>query len=640
MLDLMSRIYKKPRLIVVDIILLNLALLVSFFMRFDAAWDSYFNYSYIIVITVIGLIILYFSNLYNKMWQYASIGELLSIVKVSVVINLTLVLYVYFTRTGFPRSVLLINFLVDVFILGVSRFGLRLLRERLIANVQKDINTRVLIVGAGDAAEILIREMNKHTELGRFIVGLIDDDPAKANLEIHGKKVLGNRYDIPGILEEYNIDEVVIAIPSAQGKEVKGIFELCAKDGVKVNIVPGMYEIINGDVNLSQIREVKVEDLLGREQVKLNNRVIAEHVENKTVLVTGAGGSIGSELCRQIARFNPGRLLMLDIYENNLYFLDLELKEKYKELEFEPIIGSIRDRDKLRYLFAKYQPDLVFHAAAHKHVPLMEHNPEEAVNNNIFGTRNLIEVADEFSVERFVLISTDKAVNPTNVMGATKRVAEMFIQTINKESKTKFMAVRFGNVLGSHGSVIPLFKKQIAGGGPVTVTHKDVIRYFMTIPEAVQLVIQAGSIGQGGEVFVLDMGEPVRIIDLAKDLIKLSGLKLGEDIDIEITGLRPGEKLFEELLNDDENHVATEHDRISITRLEEIDIVKLDRAMKKLELIVRTGDTAGIIKLLVDLVGTYKPNRDNIRELVFNRKKLSISGEQFKAEEEVAISRE
>ena len=643
MLDLMNRIYKKPRLIIVDIILLNLALLVSFFMRFDAEWTLYFNYTYIIVITVIGLIILYFSNLYNKMWQYASIGELFSIVKVSVLINLIFVVYVFFSRTGFPRSVLLINFLVDVFILGASRFGLRLLRERLIGNNQKHITTRVLIVGAGDAAEILIREMNKHNELGRYIVGLIDDDPGKRNLEIHGKEVLGNRYDIPEIIEGYRVDEVVIAIPSARGKEIKGIFELCSKGDVKVNIVPGMYEIINGDVNLSQIREVKVEDLLGREQVKLNNRVIAEHVENKTVLVTGAGGSIGSELCRQIARFNPQRLLMLDIYENNLYFLDLELSEKYQEIVFEPIIASIRDRDKLRYLFAKYQPDVVFHAAAHKHVPLMEHNPEEAVSNNIFGTRNLIEVADEFGVERFVLISTDKAVNPTNVMGVSKRVAEMLIQTINKDSKTKFMAVRFGNVLGSNGSVIPLFKKQIAKGGPVTVTDEEVTRYFMTIPEAVQLVIQAGSIGQGGEVFVLDMGEPVRIIDLAKDLIKLSGLRLGDDIDIEITGLRSGEKLYEELLNDDENNVATEHDRISITHLEEIDIVKLDKAMKELELIVRNGDTAGIIKLLVDLVGTYKPNRDNIRELVFDRERLKNTKalENFiEPTDEIASSRE
>ncbi len=470
MLDLVARIYKKPRLIVVDIILLNLALLIAFFMRFDAAWAIYLHYTYFIVITVIGFIALYFSNLYNKMWQYASIGELFSIVKVSVIINLIIVLYVFFTRTSLPRSILMINFIVDIFLFGISRFGLRLLREHLIGTEQRHISARVLIVGAGDAAEILIREMNKHSELGRYIVGLIDDDPAKSNLEIHGKQVLGNRYDIPHFIEKYNIDEIIIAIPSARGKEIKGIYELANQDDVKVNIVPGMYEIIGGDVKLSQLREVKVEDLLGRKQVKLNNQVIAEHVEQKTVLVTGAGGSIGSELCRQIARFNPQKLLMLDIYENNLYFLDLELREKYQEIEFDPIIASIRDRDKLDYLFAKYRPDVVFHAAAHKHVPLMEHNPEEAISNNIFGTRNLIEAADKFNVERFVLISSDKAVNPTNVMGATKRVAEMLIQTIDKKSETKFMAARFGNVLGSHGSVIPLFKKQIAQGGPVTVS--------------------------------------------------------------------------------------------------------------------------------------------------------------------------
>lgn len=638
MLDLMANIYKKPRLIVVDVILLNLALLIAFFMRFDAGWAIYLHYTYFIVITVIGFIVLYFSNLYNKMWQYASIGELFSIVKVSVIINLIIVLYVFFTRTSLPRSILMINFIVDIFLFGISRFGLRLLREHLIGTEQRHISARVLIVGAGDAAEILIREMNKHNELGRYIVGLIDDDPAKKKLEIHGKQVLGNRYDIPEIIDKYNIDEVVIAIPSARGKEIKGIYELANQDDVKVNIVPGMYEIIGGDVKLSQLREVKVEDLLGREQVKLNNQVIAEHVEQKTVLVTGAGGSIGSELCRQIARFNPQKLLMLDIYENNLYFLDLELREEYQDIEFKPIIASIRDRNKLDCLFAKYQPDVVFHAAAHKHVPLMEHNPEEAISNNIFGTRNLIEVADQYAVERFVLISSDKAVNPTNVMGATKRVAEMLIQTIDKKSKTKFMAVRFGNVLGSHGSVIPLFKKQIAQGGPVTVTHKDVIRYFMTIPEAVQLVIQAGSIGTGGEVFVLDMGEPVKILDLAKDLIKFSGLKLGEDIDIEITGLRPGEKLYEELLNDNEDNIATDYDRIFITRLGEIDLIKLEKAMKELRLVVCNGDTAGIIKLLVDLVGTYKPNRDNIREIVYDREKLSINEEEIKAEEEVAVS--
>ncbi|MEJ6952483.1 polysaccharide biosynthesis protein [Natronospora cellulosivora (SeqCode)] len=621
MLEFMSRIYKKKRLIIVDVILLNLALVLSFFIRFDGEWYNHFDYRFFIVISVSSFIVLFFSNLYKKIWKYASIGELKSIVKVSVLINLLLILYVFFAMRSFNRSILLVNFLLDVFLLGGSRFGLRLLKDHLSHQKILGARTRVLVIGAGDAGEIIIREMNKHPELKKDIIGLIDDDPQKINLEIHGVKVLGNRDNIPEVIKSYGVDEIVIAIPSASGDEIKEIYEFCNQDNVKVNIVPGMFEIINGDVNLSQIREVKVEDLLGRDQVKLNNKSIATHVENKTVLVTGAGGSIGSELCRQISRFNPRRVVMLDIYENNLYFLDLELREKFKHISFEPVIASIRDKDKLRNLFRKYKPEVVFHAAAHKHVPLMEHNPEEAVKNNIFGSRNLIEIADSFAVDRFVLISTDKAVNPTNVMGASKRVAEMFVQTINKESRTKFMAVRFGNVLGSQGSVIPLFKKQIAQGGPITVTHEDVTRYFMTIPEAVQLVIQAGSIGDGGEVFVLDMGQAVKIIDLAKDLIKLSGLKLGEDIDIEITGLRPGEKLYEELLHDTEDNIATEHERIFITKLNEIDTTRLKQICKELEEKIRLGDSQGIIQSMVSLVDTYKPNRDNIREVNFVNEK-------------------
>ncbi|MFW6016965.1 MAG: UDP-N-acetylglucosamine 4,6-dehydratase family protein, partial [bacterium] len=359
----------------------------------------------------------------------------------------------------------------------------------------------------------------------------------------------------------------------------------------------------------------KVEDILGREQIELNTEKISNYVKKKVILVTGAGGSIGSELCRQLAEFQPEKLLMLDIYENNLYFLDLELRKKFINLKLEPIIASIRDKNKIKNIFKKYQPDVVFHAAAHKHVPLMEYNPEEAINNNIFGTRNLIEISNKFSVERFVLISTDKAVNPTNVMGASKRVAEMFVQTMNKKSTTKYMAVRFGNVLGSQGSVIPLFKKQIAEGGPVTVTHPDVCRYFMTISEAVQLVIQAGSLGKGGEVFVLDMGNPVKILDLAYDLIKLSGLKVGEDIDIEIIGLRPGEKLFEELLNNDENNISTEHERIYITHLEEVNEERLNEKVKKLGLYALEADEDKIILTLIDLINTYKPNRSELQKL-------------------------
>lgn len=616
MLEYLERIYRrKPALIIIDIILLNLALFISFILRFNGDVFNYLDFTYFMLISSIGLIILLFSNLYNRIWQYASIGELLTIFKVSALINLLLVFYIYISRSSFPRSVILINFMTEIFMLGALRFGLRLLKDYSINNNLLVPRTRVLIIGAGDAGEIIIREMNKHPELGKKIIGLIDDDLGKANLEMHGLKVLGNRYDIPKVIEKYAVDEVIIAMPSARGKDIKEIYNLSIQNDVRVKIVPGVYELINGNVNLSQIREVKVEDLLGREQVKLDIKKIARDVEGRTVMVTGAGGSIGSELCRQIARFKPWRLLMLDNYENSLYYLDLELKKGFPDIEIIPIISCVRDKERLDNLFASYRPDLVFHAAAHKHVPLMEYNPGEAVKNNIFGTRNLLEVADRYKVDKFVLISTDKAVNPTNVMGATKRVAEMLVQAMNKRSQTKYMAVRFGNVLGSNGSVIPLFKKQIATGGPVTVTHEEVTRYFMTIPEAVQLVIQAAALGRGGEVFVLDMGEPVKIIDLAKDLIKLSGLKLGEDIDIEITGLRPGEKLYEELLHDTENNISTEHERIFITRLEEIDDAVLKGILDSLWLESRKDNSPAIIRLLMELVDTYKPNRRSMSEL-------------------------
>ncbi|MDI9478314.1 MAG: nucleoside-diphosphate sugar epimerase/dehydratase [Bacillota bacterium] len=616
MLEYLERIYRrKPALIIIDIILLNLALFISFILRFNGDVFNYLDFTYFMLISSIGLIILLFSNLYNRIWQYASIGELLTIFKVSALINLLLVFYIYISRSSFPRSVILINFMTEIFMLGALRFGLRLLKDYSINNNLLVPRTRVLIIGAGDAGEIIIREMNKHPELGKKIIGLIDDDLGKANLEMHGLKVLGNRYDIPKVIEKYAVDEVIIAMPSARGKDIKEIYNLSIQNDVRVKIVPGVYELINGNVNLSQIREVKVEDLLGREQVKLDIKKIARDVEGRTVMVTGAGGSIGSELCRQIARFKPWRLLMLDNYENSLYYLDLELKKGFPDIEIIPIISCVRDKERLDNLFASYRPDLVFHAAAHKHVPLMEYNPGEAVKNNIFGTRNLLEVADRYKVDKFVLISTDKAVNPTNVMGATKRVAEMLVQAMNKRSQTKYMAVRFGNVLGSNGSVIPLFKKQIATGGPVTVTHEEVTRYFMTIPEAVQLVIQAAALGRGGEVFVLDMGEPVKIIDLAKDLIKLSGLKLGEDIDIEITGLRPGEKLYEELLHDTENSIRTEHERIYITRLEEIDDAALAAALEDLWEESCQDNAIAIIRLLMDLVETYKPNRKDMAEM-------------------------
>jgi FlaA1/EpsC-like NDP-sugar epimerase len=635
MFEPVLKLYKKPRLIIIDLILINIAMLFAFMLRFDTAWVNYFRTDYLLALSVIGIVVLYFSSLYSKMWQYASMAELNSIFKTTFFINIIFVIYIYFFRVSFPRSVMIINGLLDIFLLGGLRFALRILKDYLTKSSNKIAKKRVLVIGAGDAAEIIVREMQKHPELGKEIIGLIDDDLQKQALEIHGKKVLGKRDKIPVVIKDYEVDEVIIAMPSAKGKDIKKIYELSNQDNVKVNIVPGVYEILNGDVNLSQIREVKVEDLLRRDQVDLITDEISAYLTDKTVMVTGGGGSIGSELCRQVAKFNPKKLIIFDINENTTYFLELDLKKQYKQFEVVSIIGSVRDKEKLRSTFGKYKPDVVFHAAAHKHVPLMETSPEEAVKNNILGTKNVAEVADEFAIDRFVLISTDKAVNPTNVMGATKRVAEMVIQSINKQSKTKFMAVRFGNVLGSQGSVIPLFKKQIANGGPVTVTHRDVKRYFMTIPEASQLVIQAGAIGKGGEVFVLDMGEPVKIIELAEDLIALSGLKVGEDIDIEVVGLRPGEKLYEELLCDTEENIATEHQRIFINNLEKIDNTLLNDNLEKLTLVAEKGNYKQIIKALTEVVDTYQPRRDNVQKIDFTDKE-TVRKEIEKQKQEIA----
>jgi FlaA1/EpsC-like NDP-sugar epimerase len=639
--NLLSKLYKKSRLIIVDLFLINLALFFSFMLRFDGYWINSFSPTYLIVISFISGIILYFSNLYNKMWKYASIAELRSVIKVATLINLVFVIYIFFFQLSFPRSILIINGILDVFFLGGLRFGLRILKDHLINQKRLGVKKNVLIVGAGDAAEMIVREMNKHPELNKEIVALVDDNPKKIGLEIHRREVMGDRNKIPTLIDKYNIDEVIIAIPSADGNQIKEIYELSNRDGVEVNIVPGVFEILKGNVNLSQIREVKVEDLLRRDQVDLNTNEISSYVSNRIVMVTGGAGSIGSELCRQIARYDPEKLIILDINENDTYFLERELRDKHPELNLIPIIGSIRDRDKLVQTFKYYRPEVVFHAAAHKHVPLMEHNPEEAIKNNILGTKNVADIATDFNVRRFVLVSTDKAVNPTNVMGASKRVAEKIIQQYSKNSKTKFMAVRFGNVLGSNGSVIPIFKKQIADGGPVTVTHQEVTRYFMTIPEAVQLVIQAGSLGNGGEVFVLDMGEPVKIMELAENLIELSGLKVGYDIGIEIVGLRPGEKLYEELLNDNEDNMETKHERIFIANLHKIDANELYKSLNRLSNLIDKGKVSTLIKELETIVKTYKPNRDNVMEVDFTANKdknEKKAGESIKEQREETAS--
>jgi len=619
MLDFINENYKRKILLILDLVLINLALLISFMIRFEGMISSYIDIRYFYIISIVSLIVLYFSNLYKTIWKYASISELLTIIKTSLVLNILFLITIYFVNLAIPRSVILINFMTIIILMGGFRFTLRIIKEYSIRRNTSKSNKRLkaLIVGAGDAGEIIVREMNKHHELDIEIIGLIDDDPAKQNLKIHGYPVLGTTKDIPKLIKKYDIYEVIIAIPSADGSTIRKIYELSNQKSVGVKIVPGVFEILNGDVDLIQIRDVKVNDLLKREPVDLKAEKITEYITEKTVLVTGGSGSIGSELCRQIAQFNPKQLIILDINENSIYFIKLELENKYPNLNFETIVGSIRDQDKLEQVFKHYQPDVVFHAAAHKHVPLMEDSPEEAVKNNILGTKKLVEKADKFMVKRFVFISTDKAVNPTNVMGASKRVAEMIIQHFNSKSKTKFMAVRFGNVLGSKGSVIPIFKKQIENGGPITVTHAEIKRYFMTIPEAAQLVIQAGTLGNGGEVFVLDMGKPVKIIDLAEDLIRLSGLKPYEDIDINIIGLRPGEKLYEELLVKNEKSIPTKHERIFINDLEIVESKKLINKVEMLKEAAAKGDRNQIITILVSLLNNYQPQRDNITKINF-----------------------
>jgi len=501
-------------------------------------------------------------KLYNKAWQYASVRELISIVKAisfSIIIT-TIVQFIVF-HDVYVR-VLVITWMLHLLFIGGSRFSWRVYCNRYI-KPQKEMK-RSLIIGAGSAGTMVARQLLNNRDSELIPVAFIDDDPKKYKLDILGIPVVGNSKKINNIVQSMEINNIVIAIPSLNKKELNRIFEECAKTDAKTQIIPMLEDIMLGKVSVNQFRDVQVEDLLGRKPVQLDIESISESLYGKTVLVTGAGGSIGSEICRQICTFHPKKIVLVGHGENSIYHIEMELRNLYKnQIEIVPVIGDIQDHSRMFEVMEDHNPHVVYHAAAHKHVPLMEYNPREAVKNNVFGTKNVAEAADTFGVETFVLISSDKAVNPTNIMGSTKRIAEMIIQKIDKTSKTKFVAVRFGNVLGSRGSVIPLFKKQIQAGGPVTVTHPDMTRYFMTIPEASRLVIQAGSLARGGEVFVLDMGEPVKIVDLATNLIRLSGYSTDE-IKVQFSGIRPGEKMFEELLNEKEVHPEPVYPKIFI----------------------------------------------------------------------------
>ena len=466
-------------------------------------------------------------------------------------------------------------------------------------------SSRVLIVGAGKAGNMILRELFENPELKKVPVAVVDDDRNKIGKFVFGVPVLGTTQDIKTIVEDLNVDEIIICIANIDVKRKKEIINVCKNTKAKLKTIPGIYEILDGKVNVTKIRDVQIEDLLGREPVKINLSEMDNIINDKVVMVTGGGGSIGSELCRQIAKYNPKQLIILDIYENNAYDIQQELIRHYhQDLDLKVLIASVRDEDKINEIFEKYKPEIVFHAAAHKHVPLMEDSPCEAIKNNVFGTLNVAKLSDKYNVKRFVLISTDKAVNPTNIMGATKRCCEMIIQSLNKTSKTEFVAVRFGNVLGSNGSVVPLFKKQIAEGGPVTVTHEEVTRFFMTIPEAVSLVLQASAMAKGGEIFVLDMGEPVKIIDLARNLITLSGYEPGVDINIEVTGLRPGEKLYEEVLMDEEGLTRTSNDQIRIGKPIEIDEVEFKKELNILKRIAENNQDEKVDLIMKSIVPT------------------------------------
>ena len=575
-----SKVYR-ILLVIWDVICINGCSFLALFMRYDMNWDKFINSHTVrageyvqtltdimVVNTILTLIIFMVFHLYSSMWRFAGMSEVLNIALatgISGVMHLVLIKGVL--NRPMPRTYFVIYVLLLFIVTVVIRFSYRLCRQLYKANSHGSHMRNTLIIGAGEAGNMVINELKLSVNLDSHICGIIDDEKAKQGTYIQGIRVLGGRDQILPAVQKYKVNEIIVAMPSVSKKKVKNILEICQKTNAELKIVPGMYQFVNGEAQVEKIRPVQIEDLLGREPVRIDLDAVINYVKNKVVLVTGGGGSIGSELCRQVAANHPKMLIIFDIYENNAYEIQQELKREYPSLHLEVLIGSVRNTSRIDKVFEDYRPDIVYHAAAHKHVPLMEDSPNEAIKNNVFGTYKTALAADKYGAEKFVLISTDKAVNPTNIMGASKRVCEMIIQELNKRSATDFVAVRFGNVLGSNGSVIPLFKKQIENGGPVTVTDKRIIRYFMTIPEAVSLVIQAGALAKGGEIFVLDMGDPVKIDDLARNLIRLSGYVPDKDIKIEYTGLRPGEKLFEEMLMDEEGMKETEHSSVSYTHL-------------------------------------------------------------------------
>jgi len=635
----MPRYVRSPAYVGADVVAVTLAAYLSYVLRLESLdltgyWSGLAGFTALALL--VTLIVFWVTGMYARYWRYASIEELLSLtgsVTTSVVLAGGIVLVIARFMPGLPddfvvpRSVPLIFLLLALVFTAGPRLTARLLAERGHRPTTSSSVQPVLIMGAGDAGAMIAREMQHNPQLGLLAVGFVDDDPRKQGLRIHNIPVLGNRYDLPRLVERYQARQVIIAMPTAPGKTIRELVAICEQAHVQTRIMPGIYELLDGRVSINQLRDVEIEDLLRREPVRTDMAAIGELLHGKRVLVTGGGGSIGSELCRQIVRFDPAELIILGRGENSVFEIYQELcaalasrqspattgtahAHAQAACRLTTAIGDIRSLDRMWAVFEQYQPELVFHAAAHKHVPMMELNPAEAITNNVLGTQNLLNVALAHQVQRFVMISTDKAVSPTSVMGASKRVAELLVHRAATISQQPYLAVRFGNVLGSRGSVVPIFKKQIAAGGPVTVTHPDMRRYFMTIPEAVQLVLQAAVLGRGGEVFVLDMGEPVRIVDLARDLVELSGLEVGRDVDIVFVGVRPGEKLSEDLFIPGERYERTCHQKILIaSNASSLVPPNLDDAIQSLARASQQNDARAIIHILQELIPEYQPGQ-------------------------------
>lgn len=601
-------------LILLDIMSIVVASFAALYVRFDFSFagipaEYLMKFERIIPFNIL-LTLLFFAlwKLYKSVWRYASATELLNIVFATTCAAIAQIILCNVMNQKMPRSYYMIYWFLLFGMCCVIRFSYRILRlinSKRIDRADKENRNNVLLIGAGAAGNAILKEIESSSYLNLNVKCIIDDNPGCHGKFLRGVPIVGGRDKIIDAVGQYAVDEIIFAIPSANTQTRKEILDICKESGCKLRTLPGIYQLINGDVSVSKLKEVEIEDLLGRDPIEINTEEVLNYVSGKVVLVTGGGGSIGSELCRQIAGHHPKQLVIVDIYENNAYDIQQELIRKHPELNLQVLIASVRNTARINDIFATYRPNIVFHAAAHKHVPLMEVSPNEAIKNNVMGTYKTAKAADKYGAEKFVLISTDKAVNPTNVMGASKRICEMVIQMMNQKSETNFVAVRFGNVLGSNGSVIPLFKKQIAEGGPVTVTDPRIIRYFMTIPEAVSLVLQAGAYARGGEIFVLDMGKPVKILDLATNLIKLSGYKVGEDIEIKFTGLRPGEKMYEELLMDEEGLKKTANKMIFIGKPIDFDTEVFEKQLEELILHAKQEDK-DIRKEIKEIVPTYQ----------------------------------